>query len=390
MKKFMISLAIASIAMFSYAQETVSEVVIPTNDKSVVTNSFGSNWFVGVNGGVNLYNGVFTNGESPFKHISPALNIYFGKWHTPGFGWRIGYNGLNIQPYEDVDHAAFMNFHFDAMFNLSNLIFGYKEERIWNVIPYIGVGWAGRQAFNYEEDFKDKTFSDNSFSGTLSANYGIINTFRLAKRWALNLELSGFFFRNGFSSVQGSSGHDMMWAVTAGVTYKIGKVGWEKAVDVAALQASYAAIIDGLQNDVNNANALNRRAQNEIASLKSQLGDMTNKYNQAKNDKKVLDVKQSVFFAFGSAKIDSKKEEMNIAAYAKAAAEAGAKLCVIGWADVIGTDEYNKGLSQRRADAVAELLRANGATVETAVGNGESSEYSNKFLNRRAIIEVVK
>ena len=77
MKKFMISLAIASIAMFSYAQETVSEVVIPTNDKSVVTNSFGSNWFVGVNGGVNLYNGVFTNGESPFKHISPALNIYF-------------------------------------------------------------------------------------------------------------------------------------------------------------------------------------------------------------------------------------------------------------------------------------------------------------------------
>ena len=390
MNKFMISLAIASIAMFSYAQETVSEVVIPTNDKSVVTNSFGSNWFVGVNGGVNLYNGVFTNGESPFKHISPALNIYFGKWHTPGFGWRIGYNGLNIQPYEDVDHTTFVNFHFDAMFNLSNLIFGYKEERIWNVIPYLGVGWAGRQAFNYEEDFKDKTFSDNSLTGTLSANYGIINTFRLAKRWALNLELSGFFFRNGFSSVQGSSGHDMMWAVTAGVTYKIGKVGWEKAVDVAALQASYAAIIDGLQNDVNNANALNRRAQNEIASLKSQLGDMTNKYNQAKNDKKVLDVKQSVFFAFGSAKIDSKKEEMNIAAYAKAAAEAGAKLRVIGWADVIGTDEYNKGLSQRRADAVAELLRANGATVETAVGNGESSEYSNKFLNRRAIIEVVK
>lgn len=390
MKKFMISLAIASIAMFSYAQETVSEVVIPTNDKSVVTNSFGSNWFVGVNGGVNLYNGVFTNGESPFKHISPALNIYFGKWHTPGFGWRIGYNGLNIQPYEDVDHTTFVNFHFDAMFNLSNLIFGYKEERIWNVIPYLGVGWAGRQAFNYEEDFKDKTFSDNSLTGTLSANYGIINTFRLAKRWALNLELSGFFFRNGFSSVQGSSGHDMMWAVTAGVTYKIGKVGWEKAVDVDALQASYAAIIDGLQNDVNNANALNRRAQNEIASLKSQLGDMTNKYNQAKNDKKVLDVKQSVFFAFGSAKIDSKKEEMNIAAYAKAAVEAGAKLRVIGWADVIGTDEYNKGLSQRRADAVAELLRANGATVETAVGNGESSEYSNKFLNRRAIIEVVK
>ena len=390
MKKFMISLAIASIAMFSYAQETASEVVVPTIEKSVVTNSFGSNWFVSVNGGVNLYNGVVTNGESPFKHVSPALSIYGGKWHTPGFGWRVAYHGMNIQPYKDSSHSTFMNFHFDAMFNLSNLIFGYKEERIWNVIPYLGVGWAGRKSFNHEEGYKDKTFSGNTFTGTLSANYGIINTFRLAERWALNLELAGFFFRNGFSSIAGSSGHDMMWSLMAGVTYRIGKVGWEKAVDVPALQASYAAIIDGLQNDVNNANALNQKSQAEIAALKGQLGDMTNKYNQAKNDKKVVDVKQSVFFAFGSAKINSKKEEMNIAAYAKAAADAGVKLRVIGWADVIGSDAYNKELSQKRADAVAELLRANGATVESAVGNGETSEYSTKFLNRRAIIEVIK
>ncbi len=383
MKKFMISLAIASIAMFSYAQETASEVVVPTIEKSVVTNSFGSNWFVSVNGGVNLYNGVFTNGESPFKHVSPALNIYAGKWHTPGFGWRVGYNGLNIQTYEDLDHAMFMNFHFDALFNLSNLIYGYREDRIWNLIPYLGVGWAGHKKY-------DLIGGDENISGSLSANYGIINTFRLAKRWALNLELSGFFFRNGFSGIAGRSGHDMMWAATVGVTYRIGKVGWEKAVDVPALQASYAAIIDGLQNDVNNANALNQKSQAEIAALKSQLGDMTNKYNQAKNDKKVVDVKQSVFFAFGSAKINSKKEEMNIAAYAKAAADAGVKLRVIGWADVIGSDAYNKELSQKRADAVAELLRANGATVESAVGNGETSEYSTKFLNRRAIIEVIK
>lgn len=383
MKKFMISLAIASIAMFSYAQETASEVVVPTIEKSVVTNSFGSNWFVSVNGGVNLYNGVFTNGESPFKHVSPALNIYAGKWHTPGFGWRVGYNGLNIQTYEDLDHAMFMNFHFDALFNLSNLIYGYREDRIWNLIPYLGVGWAGHKKY-------DLIGGDENISGSLSANYGIINTFRLAKRWALNLELSGFFFRNGFSGIAGRSGHDMMWAATVGVTYRIGKVGWEKAVDVPALQASYAAIIDGLQNDVNNANALNQKSQAEIAALKSQLGDMTNKYNHAKNDKKVVDVKQSVFFAFGSAKINSKKEEMNIAAYAKAAADAGVKLRVIGWADVIGSDAYNKELSQKRADAVAELLRANGATVESAVGNGETSEYSTKFLNRRAIIEVIK
>ena len=55
----MISLAIASIAMFSYAQETVvEEIVVPTKKHSVETNRFGANWFVSVNGGINLYNGV--------------------------------------------------------------------------------------------------------------------------------------------------------------------------------------------------------------------------------------------------------------------------------------------------------------------------------------------
>ena len=384
MKKFMISLAIASIAMFSYAQETVSEVVVPTKSNSVVTNSFGSNWFVGVNGGVNLYNGVFMNGESLFDHVSPALNIYVGKWHTPGFGWRIGYNGLNIQPYEEIDHAMFMNFHFDAMFNLSNLICGYREDRIWNVIPYVGVGWAGRHGFNWDNK---NSMGDSDFAGTLSANYGIMNTFRVSKRWAINAELSGFFFRNGFSSFPGRSGHDMMFAATVGVTYKIGKTDWENAVDVPALQAIYGGIIDGLENDLDNANLLNKKAQDEISNLKGQLADMNAKIATAN---KFVDVKQSVFFAFASSKIDSKKEELNIKAYAKAAVEAGAKLRVVGYADVIGSEAYNQKLSLSRAEAVAEMLRANGAEVETVLGEGESSEYSTKYLNRRVIIEVVK
>lgn len=384
MKKFMISLAIASIAMFSYAQETVSEVVVPTKSNSVVTNSFGSNWFVGVNGGVNLYNGVFMNGESLFDHVSPALNIYVGKWHTPGFGWRVGYNGLNIQTYEKLDHAMFMNFHFDAMFNLSNLICGYREDRIWNVIPYVGVGWAGRHGFNSDNE---NSMGGSDFAGSLSANYGVVNTFRVSKRWAINAELSGFFFRNGFSSVPGRSGHDMMFAATVGVTYKIGKTDWENAVDVPALQAIYGGIIDGLENDLDNANLLNKKAQDEISNLKGQLADMNAKIATAN---KFVDVKQSVFFAFASSKIDSKKEELNIKAYAKAAVEAGAKLRVVGYADVIGSEAYNQKLSLSRAEAVAEMLRANGAEVETVLGEGESSEYSTKYLNRRVIIEVVK
>lgn len=384
MKKLFFTLAIAGFAMFSNAQETIQvseEVVIATDGKQVVTNPYGDNWFISVNGGIHLYNGVVTKGESPFEHISPALSVYGGKWHTPGFGWRVGYNGLNIKPFKNSTHYALLNFHFDALLNLSNLIFGYNEERIWNLIPYVGAGWAGR---TYD--------GHNGLTGTLSANYGILNTFRIAKRWAVNLELSGYFFRNGFGGKFGKEGHDMMWSLTAGITYRLGKVGWSPAIDPAVLQAAYGGVIANLEADVVEARNMNDMARREIASLNNKLNEMNAECRkmQAKVAHDVVDFKQSVFFPFGSSKLDSKKEELNIEAYAKAAAAAGMKLKVIGFTDSTGSVKYNEMLSKQRAESVAELLRANGAMVETVIGQGESEEYKAMYLNRRAIIEVVK
>ena len=386
MKKIMFLLAFAGFAMFANAQETTSEVVVPTKSKSVVTNSFGSNWFVGVNGGVNLYNGVFMNGENIFNHVSPALDVYVGKWHTPGFGWRVAYRGLNIQTYKDLDHAAFMNYHFDAMFNLCNLIGGYKADRVWNVIPYVGVGWAGRHGFDTDNN---NSMTSGAFTGTLSANYGILQSFRVAKRLSINLELAGAFFRNGFSSKPGWSGHDMMWTATAGLTVDLGRVGWDNAPDVEALQGIYGGMIDGLQGQLDDALAANKEKQNQIKALEDANKALEDEVAALRNVKP-LSVSESIFFDFGSSKIASKKEELNIKAYADAAKTAGAKVKVVGFADVVGSSEYNVKLSQARANAVAEVLKANGAEVESAVGYGESEEYKERFLNRRAVITVAE
>ena len=380
----MISLALASFAMFSTAQETVSEVVVPTKSHSVVTNSFGSNWFVGVNGGVNLYNGVYMNGENIFNHLSPALDVYVGKWHTPGFGWRVAYRGLNIQTYKELDHAAFMNYHFDAMFNLCNLIGGYKADRVWNVIPYVGVGWAGRHAF----DENGESF-DEAFSGSLSANYGILQSFRVAKRLSVNLELAGTFLRNGFSSIAGTQGHDMLWTATAGITVDLGRVGWDNAPDVEALQGIYGGMIDGLQGQLDDALAANKDKQNQIKALEDANKALEDELAALRKVKPV-NVSESTFFEFGSSKISSKKEIMNIKAYAEAAKAAGAKVKVVGFADVVGSSEYNVKLSQARAEAVAQILKENGAEVESVIGYGESEEYKERFLNRRAVITVAE
>ena len=105
---------------------------------------------------------------------------------------------------------------------------------------------------------------------------------------------------------------------------------------------------------------------------------------------KPVNVSESTFFEFGSSKISSKKEIMNIKAYAEAAKAAGAKVKVVGFADVVGSSEYNVKLSQARAEAVAKVLEENGAEVESVIGYGESEEYKERFLNRRAVITVAE
>jgi outer membrane protein OmpA-like peptidoglycan-associated protein len=69
---------------------------------------------------------------------------------------------------------------------------------------------------------------------------------------------------------------------------------------------------------------------------------------------------------------------------------------VVGHTDSIGTDAYNQGLSQRRADAVSRALIANGVHPVriVAVGRGESQPVasnatpSGQAQNRRVELRV--
>lgn len=69
---------------------------------------------------------------------------------------------------------------------------------------------------------------------------------------------------------------------------------------------------------------------------------------------------------------------------------------VIGHTDSIGTDEYNMGLGQRRADAVANYMKAAGIDAGriTTKSMGESEpavpndSRANRALNRRAVFQI--
>lgn len=388
MKKFMMSLAIASIAMVSFAQETVSEVVVPTVKNSVITNSFGSNWFIDVNIGAQVYNPVVTHGESMFDHVTfPAISAHVGKWHTPGFGWRIGYNGYEFNAYKDGEDYSFYNAHFDALFNLSNLICGYNEKRIWNFIPYVGFGYAA--------NLDVPGAGDNKKNGSLTGNFGILNTFRIAKRWAINLELGSMMAKKGFAPTTNltSNGYDWMFTAQVGVTFRLGKCTWDNTPDVDAIMALNAAALAELNAQLQAKESENKQLKNQLAVAKDALSQAQIKIKQLENEPAYVDVAQSVFFAFNSSKIASKKEIINLQSLADAAKNAGVKLSVVGYADsATGSAEYNQKLSEARAKAVAEKLVELGVPQDQLVVEGKGGvavEKPAKF-NRRVIISIVK
>ncbi|MBQ5663631.1 MAG: OmpA family protein, partial [Bacteroidaceae bacterium] len=302
-------------------------------------------------------------------------------WHTPGFGWRVAYNGFEAKPFEDADNFSFYNVHADAMFNLSNLFCGYNEKRVWNFIPYMGLGYAA----NLDQDGAN----GNGKLGSLTANAGILNTFRIAKHWAINLEVSATAAKGGFAGyLPERNGYDMIFAATAGVTYKFNKTGWENTPDVDAIMAANAAALAALNAQLQAKESENSQLKSQLAAAKAALAKC-----QSTKNVELYTADQSVFFAINSSKIDSKKEILNLKALAEAAKESGVKLTVTGYADsATGTATYNQTLSEARAKAVAAKLVEMGVPESQLIVEGKGGVDVEKpiQLNRRVIIAPAK
>ena len=100
-------------------------------------------------------------------------------------------------------------------------------------------------------------------------------------------------------------------------------------------------------------------------------------------------VLRGVNFAFNSYELDKTAQGVLNEA-ARIVKERNMKLRLLGWTDSIGTDAYNKVLSQNRANAVKAYLVKQGVSAASMVteGMGKSFRYNNateegRYMNRR-------
>ena len=267
MKKLMIALAFAGLCS---APAMAQDVEVPVKKYSVATNSFWANWFI--SGGV-TGNAFYSSQEAsdvkgnPFseKRGTIGMTVAVGKWFTPGIGLRTKFDffkGKSVISNTSYPVYKYLNVHEDVMFNLSNLFCGYNEKRVWNFVPYVGLGWA----HNFEGDG----------NGDFSYHFGLLNNFRISSRFQLFADVSlaaweGSFDRAG-NDAWGS--HDKLslrhWdkkvSLELGVTYNLGKHTWAKTPDVEALMAMNREQMDALNQSL-------QEQQDENARLRLLLAD---------------------------------------------------------------------------------------------------------------------
>lgn len=361
-KRFGLIIACAAITSAVNAQNADSTVVVSdvteeiqyNNDKyKVETNHFFDNWFVSGGFGGQVLFGNHDKQVKFFNRIAPALDIAVGKWFTPGIGVRLMYSGLSVKGAtqkeghgefpthstgEDVPGKGgdgywlmkqkfkFYNLHLDALFNMSNILYGYNEKRVYNCSPYFGLGWT--------------RVWESPQSMEVSANVGILNSFRLNDALDLNLDIRGAYVSDRFDGELGGRWGEGIWSATIGLTYKFKPRGWDRSKTIIRTHDRTS----------------------ELKAMQDKLNDMQAQLAKRKTDS-ITVIRTMAAASFVVFKIDTwdltNEARVQLSLFAENIKKADPNVIYIitGYADKgTGSVERNIVLSKNRARVVYECL----------------------------------
>ena len=377
-------LALSADALFAQTTETV---IVDENKHRFITNGFWDNWFIQAGAGAQAYFGDHNKELVFMDRLTPAYEIAVGKWFTPSIGTRLMVHGLSYKgATQNGAHSTgeavpekgghgywltyqqypFVNAHVDFMFNLSNIIGGYRENRFWDIQPYVGVGWI----CTWDEP--------KNQSVTYAA--GIMNSFRLGERFDIYLDVRGGMMADTFEGEIGGRNHEGDMSVTLGLSYNFNKRGFDRS-QMIIRETTNEKAIDNLRREI-------AALEKENASLKERKPEI--RTEQVK-------VIASLFVSFEINKSElSDEARVNLSLLAKSIKDLNNDVVytISGYADAAtGNDQINNRLSKERAQAVYNCLvneygvNADQLTVEFH-GGVNNMFYDNPRLSRATIISV--
>ncbi|MDR2956330.1 MAG: OmpA family protein [Prevotella sp.] len=345
MKKVSLLLVLVFTAISMFAQESGFSTKAGRN-ATFARNGFWDNWFVGVGAGANFYIGDDNFDADFLNMMTVAPTVQVGKWYNPYLGARLKVQGGSLHNFfndaKDMLHSKYVAGEVDFMVDVTNYLGKYSESRVYSLIPYIGIGGA------YGWDYKMHGQKVGSKERYFTINGGIINKFRLSKRVALDIDLSGMLLKESFNK-NGSKTYDGLAAASASLVFKLGK-----KTDFSEALLMDQGLLDDLNGQINRLRQENDRLRNAPKPECPKCPEPTVVKQEVVKGNFVSNV---VFFRIGSANID-KNQEGNIFNTAKYLQDnPNAKVTIIGYADKkTGTASINMKLSEKRAKNVANAL----------------------------------
>lgn len=413
-------LAMAPALRAQQMTDSVYTVEVRDADKyRVETNRFGANWFIGIGAGAQMYFGDHDKQMRFVDRLTPNFELYFGKWFTPGLGIRLGANGYKIKgvsgwtghslTHPSVNYKNYAGYivdwnpatrtgkvyqhtpanvgyplyeteqqyihaHADVLFNLSQLVCGYNEDRFYSLIPYAGLGFAASL---------EKASPSGEHSHELSASVGILNRFRVSRALDINLDIRGAFFNDHFDQedasltpqgkialTSGSWGEGLLTA-TLGVSYNIPRRGWDRSTNTTI------RVNENVLNDL----------RNRLGDLENQNNDLRRQLEAALNrevtpENVVSAIPLLVTFPINRWTL-SNKDRVNLGFLADAL-KANPKLVysVTGFADKgTGSKKRNIFLARKRAEAVYDCLVKEFGVSESQLKKDSQGGVANMYYN---------
>ena len=344
---------------------------------------FWDNWSMGVQGGATMK----MSGEGFFKSARPAFGLTLGKQWTPILGMDIqgmGYvNTTNSSTMIDASDVSLI-----GRMNLMNLFAGYNGmPRPFEIETVTGLGWL----HHYMNGYGD--------TDDLSARVGLNFNFNLGEdaAWTLGIKPAVVFNLTGeYPSKKMTLNRDHAnMEILLGLTYHFADGDGNR--HFALVNAVAPMALAAMNEEINDLREVVVAKDVELVGLADELLTVQNQLNEARNKEveaagQTIKILESVVaFPFNQSDVQASQMPSleHVANYLKSNPDAS--ITVNGYASPEGTEEYNLQLSQRRADAVKNILVDKygiAASRINAIGHGVGDIFSEPAWNRVGICTI--
>lgn len=391
-------------------------------------NKFFDNSFVGFGWGMNM----FSNKKNHVTaRVTPtAVDVYLGKWFIPELGLRLAYTGVTgsenstgtaeveTEGEKLLEKFGFAYLHGDVLWNISNTIGGYREDRFWSFVPYIHGGFlflynVTDDANKYTDFRRDTNSKDTEWCG----GFGLLNLMHVHPRLNVTLDVRNMLFSGRFHNWDVGGICNGLTA-TIGLQVLLGKTRFDRTTDdsankaalaeaAAALAAAKAALAQsedenkaladankGLTDSNDSLNDANKALADKLAKIKPIVDTVTVYLGSPEKESKwpLGIAPMRLYFKCGSSTL-SATEKDHLRYYVETVLDKDPDrvFYFTGSTDKsTGSEEYNKKLGKERVENTIKLLQDEFGISKDRLqyrGNNISDANKDVTLDRSVLIE---